>query len=65
MLRNMVHTGMNDELFGQGTERGIVVELQKRGYEVVCGGGYHRTQKRDTLPWRNPGTHTEFMSMCD
>jgi len=44
--------GMNDELFGQGTEMGTVADLEQRGYQVVWGGSYHRTGKRDTLLWR-------------
>lgn len=41
--------GMNDELFGQGTEKKTVRALKKRGYKVWYGGGYWETWKRDTV----------------
>merc|ERR1719223_907745 len=41
--------GMNDELFGRGTEQRTVEELCSRGYKLWWGGGYERTGKRDTL----------------
>mmetsp|Transcript_138456 Transcript_138456/g.386201 ORF Transcript_138456/g.386201 Transcript_138456/m.386201 type:complete len:430 (-) Transcript_138456:149-1438(-) len=41
--------GMNDELFGRGTERQTVCELKRRGYEVWYGGGYRETSQRDTV----------------
>lgn len=41
--------GMNDELFGPGTESDTVWHLEGHGYRVLWGGGYDRTGKRDTL----------------
>merc|ERR1712087_1024897 len=47
--------GMNDEKFGKGTERRTVHEIEKHGYELWWGGGYHLTGKRDTLMRRKLG----------
>lgn len=41
--------GMNDEIFGEGTERRTVKALKKRGYKVWYGGGYWESGKRDTV----------------
>lgn len=41
--------GMNDEVFGPGTERATVQQLLKLGYELHYGGGYHDTHTRDTV----------------
>lgn len=41
--------GMNDETFGKGTERSTVEALVEEGYELLYGGGYSDTGKRDTV----------------
>eukprot|EP00933_Yihiella_yeosuensis_P003774 TRINITY_DN10704_c3_g1_i1.p1 TRINITY_DN10704_c3_g1~~TRINITY_DN10704_c3_g1_i1.p1 ORF type:complete len:392 (+),score=28.86 TRINITY_DN10704_c3_g1_i1:29-1204(+) len=41
--------GMNDENFGQGTERSTIQALIDCGYEVYYGGGYRETWTRDTV----------------
>lgn len=49
--------GMNDQLFGEGTEERTVDELKQRGYQVWWGGGYEKTGMRDTLLSYGKGQH--------
>ena len=46
--------GMNDELFGSGTEDQTVSDLKACGYTVIYGGGYRSTGARDTYLYRDP-----------
>lgn len=41
--------GMNDDVFGPGTERRTIRKLIRRGYKVVYGGGLRESGKRDTV----------------
>lgn len=41
--------GMNDEVFGLGTEERTVKEITARGYDLEYGGGYRATGRRDTV----------------
>ena len=46
--------GMNDDLFGEGTEERTVRQLQECGYQLWYGGGYRVSGCRDTVLYR-PG----------
>eukprot|EP00747_Dinoflagellata_sp_TGD_P182020 gnl/TRDRNA2_/TRDRNA2_36082_c0_seq1.p1 gnl/TRDRNA2_/TRDRNA2_36082_c0~~gnl/TRDRNA2_/TRDRNA2_36082_c0_seq1.p1 ORF type:complete len:502 (-),score=72.39 gnl/TRDRNA2_/TRDRNA2_36082_c0_seq1:89-1594(-) len=45
--------GMNDEVFGQNTERRTMDAWRNKGYLVTYGGGFKDTKKRDTVLKRN------------
>lgn len=55
--------GMNDEVFGQGTESRAVEELCRRGYVVWYGGGWRDTGKRDTVLWRLPWSERQGLKV--
>eukprot|EP00927_Polykrikos_kofoidii_P033931 TRINITY_DN28770_c0_g1_i1.p1 TRINITY_DN28770_c0_g1~~TRINITY_DN28770_c0_g1_i1.p1 ORF type:complete len:447 (-),score=59.44 TRINITY_DN28770_c0_g1_i1:35-1375(-) len=46
--------GMNDEVFGKGTEESLINSLLECGYELIYGGGFERTGRRDTVLHREP-----------